>query len=713
MDTLNVSRRNFLKSTATVAGGLIIGFHLPHNSRLAQAAETTETAINAWLRIGTDDSVTVMMAHSEMGQGVHTSLPMLVAEELEADWRNIQIETSPIGGVYQNPAMGMQITGGSTSVRLRWEMLRTAGAAAREVLIEAAAQQWQVQPENCRAALGKVIHTNSGQTLSYGQLAEAAAKLMPPDSPKLKSPSEFKIIGQPIKRLDTPAKVDGSAIFGIDVKVPNMLIATVKQSPVFGGKVKQYDEAAAKAIAGVKAVVEIPNGVAVVAENYWQAKKGVEALNVSFAETEHDKQDTASITKLLEQGLTENGAVARNTGDAQAALKTAKTQLTAEYSVPFLAHVTMEPMNCTADVKTDSCEVWVGTQAQEWVQQTAAKVTGLPKEKIAVHTTYLGGGFGRRVELDFVTQAVLLSKTVRQPVKLIWAREEDTQHDFYRPAMRVKFTAGLDEKGMPTAIQTRVVGPSILQRVFPGAVKNGLDSTAVEGIADMRYEIPNQYTDYVMKNTHVPVGFWRSVGHSHNAFFLESFIDEIAHASGKNPYHLRRTLLSKSPRFLKVLDTLVWHTNCDQPAPKGYSRGIAIHHSFGSIVGEVAEVSVSEAGKVTVHRVVCVVDCGIVVNPDTVKAQMESAIVYGLSALKEAITLKNGRVEQSNFHDFPVLKMAEMPQIEVVMISNEEKLGGVGEPGTPPIIPAVTNAIFAATGKRLRHLPIDHKESKL
>jgi isoquinoline 1-oxidoreductase beta subunit len=708
LDTLNLSRRNFLKSTAAVAGGFVIGFHLPQNSRFAQAAEiakTTETSINAWLRIGTDDSVTVLIAHSEMGQGVYTSLPMLVAEELEADWNKIQIENSPIGDIYKNPAIGMQITGGSTSIRSRWETLRTAGAMAREMLIEAAAKQWQVKPEDCHADNGKVIHTASGKTLRYGQLAEAATKITPPDFPKLKSPSEFKLIGKPIKRLDTPEKVDGSATFGIDVKVPNMLIATLKQSPVFGGIVKAYDAKAAKAIQGVKAVVEIPNGVAVVADSYWQAKKGVEALNVSFAESEHDKVDTASIAKLFQQGLAEKGAVAQNKGDVPAAMKTAKTTLEAEYRVPFLAHTAMEPMNCTADVRKEGCDVWVGTQAQGLAQQTAAKITGLPPEKIAVHTTFLGGGFGRRVEVDFIAQAVLLSKAVGQPVKVIWSREEDTQHDVYRPAMLTKLTMGLDEKGMPIAINARIVGSSILQRFFPNMVKNGLDHAAVEGIADTNYDIPNQYVDYVMKNTHVPVGFWRSVGHSQNAFFMESFIDEVAHSSGKDPYQLRRSLLNKTPRFIKVLDTLAKAADWETPASKGHYRGMAIHKSFGSIVGEVAEISVNKEGDVTVHRVVCVVDCGIAVNPNIIAAQMESAIVYGLSALKEAITVKNGRVEQSNFHDFPALKMAEMPKIDVHIISNEEKLGGVGEPATPPIIPAVTNAIFAATGKRVRQLP--------
>lgn len=710
MDTLNLNRRSFLKSTATVAGGLMIGFYLPNPSRLALAVETPETTtINAWLRISSDDRITILIAHSEMGQGVYTALPMLVAEELEADWNQIQIEMSPTDDTYKNPLFKAQFTGGSTTIRSRWDGLRLAGATAREMLIKAAAQQWQVKPQDCHASNSKVIHSATGNSLTYGQLAEAAAKFPPPEAPQLKLPDEFKFIGKPTKRLDTPAKVDGTAIFGIDVQVPNMLIATVKQAPVFGAEVKEYDAEAAKAIKGVKAVVEIPNGIAVVADNYWQAKQGIEALKVTFAETEHDKQDTISINQLLQQGLIETGtaALAYSSGNIETAMKSASKTVEAEFTVPFLAHVTMEPMNCTAAVQKDRCEVWVPTQTQEGVQRLAMEISGLPKEKIMVHTTYLGGGFGRRFEIDFVKQALLISKTVGQPIKVIWSREEDTQHDFYRPTMKAKFTVGLDKTGVPIAFQCRVVGPSIFQRVFPQQVKNGLDRAAVEGIKNLAYDIPNQYTDYVMKNTHIPVGFWRSVGHSHNAFFVESLIDMIAHTAGKDPYQLRQTLLHKQPRHLKVLNTLAEKSAWEKPVPKGQFRGLAIHESFGSIVGEVAEISISNSGEIKVHRVVTVVDCGIAVNPSTIEAQVESSIVYGLGALKEAITIKQGRVEQSNFHDFPVLNFAEMPQVEVHIVSSEENPGGMGEPATPPIVPAVTNAIFAATGKRILSLPIE------
>lgn len=704
MNTLNLTRRHFLKSTATLTGGLVLAFHLPQPPLplLATATETLETPLNAWLRIGTDDSVTVLVAHSEMGQGVYTSLPMLVAEELEADWSKIKVEMSPTSSVYKNPLIGQQLTGGSTSIRGRWESLRLAGATAREMLIAAAAAQWQVKASECHADHGKVIHPASQKQLNYGSLAQAAAKLTPPTSVKLKAPADFKIIGKPIKRLDTPAKVDGSAIYGIDVHLPNMLYAAIQQIPIFGGKLEGYDTTTAEPFK----VVPVPNGIAVVAKTYWQAKQGLEALHARFISGEKGPEDMASITKRLQQGLTEKGAVAHSSGNLQAALKTAKKTVEAQYSVPFLAHVTMEPMNCTAEVRKDGCDLWVSTQAQEWAQNTAAEITGLPKAKITVHTTYLGGGFGRRVEMDFISQAVLLAKTVGQPVKLIWSREEDLQHDFYRPAMMGKLTAGLDDQGMPVALNIRLAGPSITKRLMPALLKGNLDPFVIEGLNEIAYDIPNQYLDYVMKDTTVPVGFWRSVASTHNAFFLESFMDELAHTSGKDPYHFRRDLLTLQPRYLKVLDTLAEQSHWDKPAPQGHYRGLAIHKSFGSIVGEVAEISLNATGEVTVHQVTCVIDCGIAVNPDTIKAQAEGSIVYGLSSLTEAITLKNGRVEQSNFHDYPVLRMIDMPLIDVHIIPSEDSPGGVGEPATPPIVPAVTNAVFAATGKRIRHLPL-------
>lgn len=701
MNTL--TRREFLTSSTAIVGGLVIGFYWPTTPREVEAAEPKRaTEMNAWLRIDTDESVTVLIAHSEMGQGIYTALPMLVAEELEADWDKIRIVMAPISEPYKHPMLGAQITGGSSSIRSRWESLRMAGATARIMLIQAAAERWQVKPETCQAQQGKVTHPESHRVLSYGQLAAAAAKLSPPQNPPLKSVEQFKLIGKPTRRLDTPAKVDGSAIFGIDVRLTNMKIAAVQQAPVFGSSVKSYDTEAAKALK----VVELPNGIAVIADNYWEAKTGLEKLKVQFKPTESDSQDSTTITQLFQKGLSETGAVAYQSGDAAANLKTANKTLTVEYSVPFLAHATMEPMNCTADIKKDSAEIWVSTQAQEWSRAAVAKVTGLAADRITLHTTYLGGGFGRRVEVDFVTQAALISKQIGQPVKVIWSREEDMQQDVYRPAMLAKFTVGLDDKGMPLALTSRIVGPSIFHRINPKQIKNGIDQTAVEGIADLSYDIPHQYTDYVMKNTHIPVGFWRSVGHSHNAFFIESLIDEIAHATNKDPYQLRRTLLSHKPEFIKVLDTLAEKSAWQKPIAPDRFCGMAIHQSFGSIVGQVAEVSVDKAGGFKVHRVVCVVDCGIAVNPATIEAQMQGSIVYGLSALKQAITIKAGRVEQSNFADYPLLTMAEMPNVEVHIVASGGKIGGIGEPGTPPIAPAVTNALFAATQKRIRHLPL-------
>jgi len=687
------TRRNFLKSTAA----LTLGFYLPASQRFAQASSST--TINAWLRIGSDESITVFVAHSEMGQGVFTALPMLIAEELEADWKQIKVTMAPTGEAYQNPLIGQQLTGGSTSVRSRWQGLRIAGASAREMLIQAAAAQWQVTPQECRAENSHVSHLPSGKLLSYGQLAATAAKLTPPASPSLKSPRQFKIIGQPLKRLDTPDKVNGQAIFGIDIRLPNMLYAAVKQAPVFGSKVEAYDAETAEAFK----VIPIPNGIAVVANHYWKAKQGLEALRVRFSTSEHQPEN---ITQTLQSGLSEKGVVAYHRGEVETALKAAKKTLEVEYSVPFLAHMTMEPMNCTADVKPTSCEVWVGTQAQERARNAAAEVTGLSKEQINIHTTYLGGGFGRRFETDFITQAVSLSKAVGQPVKVIWSREEDLQHDFYRPAVIAKLTVGLDEKGKPIAMKTRLVAPSIFKRTMPSMMKGDLDPAAMEGISDLAYNIPHQHAEYVMKNTQVPVGFWRSVGHSHNAFFVESCLDEIAHTSHLDPYQLRRELLGHQADFLKVLDTLAEQSNWHQPAPEGRYRGLAIHQSFGSIVGEVAEVSVSDIGDFKVHRVTCVISCGLAVNPNLITAQAESSIVYGLSSLKEAITLQNGQVMQNNFSDYPVLRMVEMPQIQVHILPSQEKPGGMGEPATPPIVPAVTNAIFMATGQRIRNLPV-------
>ncbi len=702
----HLNRRAFLKTTAIAGGGLLLGFHLPWGSHVA-AATSDDQEINAWLRIDTDDTVTIVVGQSEMGQGVHTALPMIVAEELEADWQKVRVAFAPVAAAYRNPIFHIQGTGGSTSVRAFYDPLRQAGAAVREMLVAAAAKSWGVSPGECRAEDGKIVHKPSGRKLRYGALAAAAAKLTPPANPALKSREQFRLIGKPTKRLDSPAKVDGSATFGLDVKVPGMLYAAVKASPVFGGKVASLNRKTAKAMAGVKAVVEIPDGVAVVAESYWQAKKALDAVEVKWAEGTRGTLESAGIAQRLRDGLRETGVVAHETGNVEEAFATAASVIEAEYDVPFLAHATMEPMNCTAHVRAKGCEIWAPTQGQERAQLLAAKLTGLPPDKVKVHTTFLGGGFGRRIEGDFVAQAVLLSKAVGTPVKVVWSREEDIQHDFYRPASACHLRGAFDAAGRLLGLTQLIVAPSIMARVYPDRVKDGLDHSSVEGSVSTPYGIPNRRVRYVMKDTGVPVGFWRSVGNSHNAFYVESFIDEIAHATRTDPYEFRRELLASSPRYRAVLEMAATKAGWGKPLPDRRFRGIALHESFGSIVAEVAEVSVSDEGRLRVHRVVCVVDCGRVVNPATVEAQMEGGIVYGLTAaLRGEITLKAGRVVQSNFHDYEMLTQAEMPAVEVHILESGAALGGVGEPGTPPICAAVTNAIFAATGKRIRSLPI-------
>jgi isoquinoline 1-oxidoreductase subunit beta len=644
-----------------------------------------------------------------MGQGVATSLPMLLAEELEADWSKIKIEFAPADKAYTNPMFGMQGTGGSTSVRAAFVPLRKAGAAARELLIAAAAQTWNVDRTQCRAEQGAVLHVPSKRRLTYGKLVEKAATMpMQADVP-LKDPKDWKILGTRVRRLDTPPKVDGSAEFGIDVKVPGMLVAVIARSPVFGGKVTKFDVAKAKAVPGVRQVVQISNGVAVVADGYWPAKKGRDALEVSWNEGPTASVSSATIAQLFAQRAEQPGAVARHEGDTEPALAGAASNLDAVYEAPFLAHATMEPMNCTAHVRPDGggVDIWAPTQFQTGAQGLGAQIGGVAPERVKVHTTYLGGGFGRRFELDFIQEALETSKAVGAPVKVIWSREDDTRHAQYRPASYHRLRAGLDGSRRPVAWTHRIVAPSILARVFPQTIKNGLDQEVVEGGVEMPYAVPNVHVDYVMTDTGIPVGFWRSVNNSFNAFVVESFIDEVAHAAQRDPYEYRRDLLGKAPRHLGALNLAASKAGWGSPLPRGRARGIAVYKSFETYVAEVAEVSVESEGAVRVHRVVCAVDCGPVVNPDIVEAQMESGIVYGLTAaLWGEITIDKGRVQQSNFHDYRMLRMAEMPRIEVHIVPSTEAQGGVGEPGTPPIAPAVCNAIFALTGKRIRRLPI-------
>lgn len=696
------TRRDFLKGTAAVTGALVIGFTLPVASRYAQA--TGNFAPNAFLRITPDGQVTVICGLSEMGQGVHTGIAMLVAEELDADWKVVRLEQAPTDKAFVNPLFGMQATGGSTSIRGHWEPMRKAGAAARQMLVTAAASEWGIDPAGCRTRDGHVVHTD-GRSLSYGELVEAAAKLPVPTDASPKDPRDFRILGRGLTRLDTPPKVNGSAGFGLDVKLPGMLTAVMAHAPVPGAKVVSVSDAAAKAIPGVRQIVQIPQGVAVLADGYWPALQGRDALVVQWDDGALGGLSSDSVTKALTEATTRPGQLARNQGDVNAPVT--KT-IEAVYEVPYLAHACMEPMNCTAWVQPDKAELWSPTQAPGPHQALVAQLTGLAPEHVKVNTTYLGGGFGRRFAPDFTIAATLLSKAAGAPVKVVYTREDDMRAWFYRPASVTRFIAGLDAEGNPVSLTARVATPSIMLAAgFLKELPEGIDDTAVEGIKDCPYAFPNLRIEYARTEPGVPVWFWRSVGHSQNVYFLEAFVDEIAAAAGKDPVEFRRSLLVKEPRLRGVLDLAAHEAGWGQALTKGVHRGVAVTSSFGSYVAQVAEVSINPDGKVRVHRMVAAVDCGRTVNPEIIKRQIEGAIVYGLSAaLHEKITFKDGRVEQGNFNDYPMLRMDEMPRVEVHIVPSSEAPGGIGEPGLPAAAPAVINAIFAATGKRVRRLPV-------
>jgi len=701
----SLDRREFLKRGVAGATGLVVGFYLPGRNDVFGAGDAPEV-INAWIQISPDDEITIIESQSEMGQGVATSYPMMIAEELECDWKKIRVEFAPAATAYFNPAFRMQGTGGSQSIRQGWVPMRRAGATAREMLIRAAAEKWGVDKAECHAENGMVAHAASKRRASYGSLADAAAKLPPPTDVKLKDPSEFKIIGKPTKRLDTPDKISGQTVFGIDVRRPGMLHAAVARCPVFSGKVASFDATKAKAVPGVKDVVQISSGVAVVAENTWSAMQGRRALEVKWDEGELASVSSDSIWKLYAEQMEKPGVAARKDGDAAAALASAAQKIEAVYQAPFEAHATMEPMNCTADVRPDGVEVWVPTQFQTSTQAIAAQIAGVKPDKALVHTTYLGGGFGRRGLTDFVADACEVSKAMKAPVQVTWSREDDMQHDHYRPCSYARLAAGLDANGNPVAWTTRIACDSVFSWFFPGSVQNGLDPASVEGIADLPYAVPNVLVDYHLMTPGIPTGFWRSVGASQNGFFRESFVDELAVAAKKDPYEFRRALLAKSARHIGVLDLAAQKAGWSKPLPPGIFRGIAIVQSFDTYVAQVAEISV-EKGRVKVHRIVCALDCGQVINPAIVEQQAMGGIVFGLTqTLKGAITIDRGRVQQSNFNDYDMLRMKESPKIEVYIVSSKEPPTGMGEPGVPPVAPVVCNAVFAATGKRIRKLPI-------
>lgn len=705
-----VSRRRFLKSTAALGGALVISFWLPQGMGRRAHAQGAKPPVapNAFLRIGKDGTCTVLVKHLEFGQGVTTSLPMLVAEELGCDWSKVRAELAPAGADYAHTAFGMQMTGGSSSVWNSWEQLRTVGAQARTMLAQAAANQWKVKLADVRAEKGFVLGPG-GKKLSYGQLAEAAGKLPVPGKVELKPPSAFRLIGKPTRRLDSHDKVSGTAQFGLDVQRKNLHTALVLHPPVFGARVASINADKVRAVGGVTHVVELKTGVAVVAKSFWAAKQGRDALQVEWDLGPNARLSTAALFEEFHALAKTPGKVAKKAADPTALKGSAKT-LAARYEVPFLAHAAMEPLNCTVELRDDGAEIWVGSQFQGVDHPAAAKALGLAPGKVKLNTMLAGGGFGRRANpaSDYVIEACGVAAQAKVPVKVVWTREDDIRGGYYRPMYAHHVEAGLDAQGRPTAWRHVIVGPSIVAGTAfePMMVKDGIDPTSTEGVADMPYDIANLDVSLHTIDVGVPVLWWRSVGHSHTGFVVETLIDELATAAGKDAVQFRRDLLGRHPKLVRVLDLAAEKSGWGSKLPAGRARGIALVESFGSACAQVAEVSL-EGDKVRVHRVVAAFDCGLVVNPLTVEAQLQSAIAFGLSAaLHGKITFKDGRVEQSNFHDYPVLRMQEMPRVEVHLVAGGDKPTGVGEPGTPPVAPAVANALFALTGKRARSLPL-------
>ncbi len=719
---LNISRRTFIKATALVVGGLVIAFNIPNAKRFllpGAAPESTGAdaaklpAPNAFLRIGTDNTITVMLAHSEMGQSIWTTLPMLIAEELDADWSKIKVEHAKAAPEYVHTAYGIQITGGSSTTWSEFDRYRQAGALTRALLVAAAVEELGVAVETLHTENGFVI--SGDKKISYGELAEAAAKLETPKVVTLKAPKDWKIIGKATKRLDGPEKINGTAIFGQDIHFEGLKTAMVARSPVFGGTVKSFDASAAKQIKGVQNVVQVPTGVAVIADHYWAAKQGRDALKVEWDLGANAGLDSNKMLEEYRSMAATDGLPAAKAGDAKTTIAKAAKVVEAEYVLPYLAHSPMEPLNCAVKISDDGCEIWTGTQMQGTDQQAAAKILALKPEQVKIHTLFLGGGFGRRANpaADFVSEAVQVAKAAGVAVKTVWSREDDVKGGYYRPMFLHKAKIGLGADGMPAAWEHVEVGQSIMTGTpfEQFMIKEGVDATSVEGVADSPYmkAIADHHVSLHTVKASIPVLWWRSVGHSHSAFVMESLVDELAHAAGKDPLEYRRALLKDHPRHLAALNLAAEKANWGKPLAKGVFRGIAVHESFGSYVAQVAEVSVNK-GAVKVHRVVCAIDCGLSVNPDSLVAQMESSVSFGLgAALQSEITFKDGMVQQSNFHDYQVMRMADMPKVEVHIVPSTEKMGGVGEPAVPPVAPAVTNAIFAATGKRIRSLPIGNQ----
>ncbi len=701
-----ITRREFVSAAATLSG-LALSLELPaqETARAVAQAPRPPRVPTAFLQIGEDDAITIITPAVEMGQGGHTSLPMIIMEELGGNWDRVRVADAPAAAIYNNPLFGLQATVGSFSVRGWYLELRRIGAAARLMLLQAAAQTWKVSPAHCVAGDSEVIHGPSGRRCSFGSVARLAASLPIPQDPQLKTVAQYTVIGSSPPRIDVPDKVDGTARYGIDVTLPDMLYAAVKTCPTFGGKLKSFDDSACKGMPAFRATVPLADGVVVVAQSYWQARKALERVKVDYDLGRLAELDSEKVSHLLRAGFDEPGIVARNDGDVQTALAHAAKRIEATYEVPYLAHACMEPMNCTARVTDEGCDVWCGTQNPQAAQGAAAAVLGIPPARVKVHVQYLGGGFGRRGEADFVTQAVTAAKATNgRPVKLIWTREEDIQHDFYRPAAAIRFRGGLDSEGKLIALECKVVTASA-----PAFGRPGGPPFFVEAVADAQYQIPNFHVTGLNKDLGVRFGFWRSVNHSHNPFMFEGFIDELARSAGKDPYAFRRSMLQQDTegarRQRAVLDLMAEKANWSHP-PQGHAFGISAFEAFGSFIGTIVEVSVKDQ-VVTLHRVVQAIDCGVAVHPDNIKAQLEGGMAFGLTAaVRGEITLKNGAVTQGNFHDYPALMLAEMPVVETYIVPSTAAPGGVGEPGTGPIAPSLGNAIYAATGQRLRSLPL-------
>jgi isoquinoline 1-oxidoreductase beta subunit len=701
---VSLDRREFLKSAARLSGGLIIALELGSCGKPSHVPGGRQgLAPNAWLRIGTDNSITFLCDRSEMGQGVYTALPTLLAEELGVSLEHIHVEFAPAAPEYTNNLLGAQVTGASSSVRDGWLKLRRAGAAARIMLVSAAAQEWGVSPAVCKVENGFVVSPH-GKRVSFGECAEAAAKLPPPKDVRLTERGNFRLIGSSIRRLDTPLKVNGAAQFGIDVRLPDMLYAAIALPPALGGRALGFDDRRTRALPGVKAVVSTSSGVAVVAASWWQARKGRDALSVKWDDGANAELSDGSIQRGLQHA---NGAVqsVRNDGDADAAIRSAARVVRAEYQLPLLAHATLEPQNCTADVRADGCDIYVPTQVQGAAQQAAAAAAGLKPAQVRVHTTFLGGGFGRRLDVDYIPAAVEASKAVGKPVKLLWTREDDTTHDVYRPPALDSVVGAFDRKGALVAWKLHLVGPSITARLFPAALRNGIDPFAIEAAANYPYDVPNISVDYQRHEIGIDVGYMRSVSHALNCFVAESFMDELAGSARQDPVQFRRTLLAKQPRYLRPLELATQQAHYGA-APRGHFHGVAVMEGYGTYMAQVAEVSL-EGGRVRVHRIVCALDCGQVVNPDIVSRQVEGSIIFGLTAtLWGEINIQRGRVQQTNFDTYRLLRMHEVPRIDAFIIDSTDAPGGIGEPATALVAPAICNAIHAATGKRLRSLPL-------